>query len=272
MKNRASSYRVVPNEKLGSGGVLSKHISRPFAHRWRSITSRKFNSGNLNGDLTEKIVSQSEEKEGKNKRNNYCRKKKRFSDVDDAIQMPESESPVSGPTLQDRPKRTSRNPVEVKPRTNHPRLRGADIYVLRLGRQGPHSKDEEETCCVQAVEGDVDARPTSIPTGSLHEQLIKKDTSEDLRRHTDCERADRHPPVLSSRPCYRCVLYMASAGIKRVFWTNSLGGWEGAKVRDLVDAIDQLGSESEDDSKFALSLVFVTKHEVLMLRRVMCDR
>tara|TARA_R110002003_G_scaffold44_19_gene3424 strand:- start:4128 stop:4331 length:204 start_codon:yes stop_codon:yes gene_type:complete len=62
---------------------------------------------------------------------------------------------------------------------------------------------------------------------------------------------------------------MASVGIKRVFWTSESGGWEGAKVRDLVDELDKLGLEQPSDTTTALKSVFVTKHEVLMLRRMM---
>jgi hypothetical protein len=61
---------------------------------------------------------------------------------------------------------------------------------------------------------------------------------------------------------------MHSVGIKRVFWTKDSGEWEGAKVRDLVDALngtfDDDGCEPKDKPG-----IFVTKHEVLMLRRVM---
>jgi hypothetical protein len=63
---------------------------------------------------------------------------------------------------------------------------------------------------------------------------------------------------------------MAFVGIKRVFWTNDTGNWEGAKVRDLVDALDRLGSEHPSDANAALNRFFVTKH-VLMLRRMMGD-
>lgn len=41
-----------------------------------------------------------------------------------------------------------------------------------------------------------------------------------------------------SCPCYSCVAYMCSVGIKRVFWTNVDGQWEGGKVRDLVNALE----------------------------------
>lgn len=65
---------------------------------------------------------------------------------------------------------------------------------------------------------------------------------------------------------------MDSMGIKRVFWSNQDGEWEGAKVRDLVDALEMgIGGVEEggvgtgQESKG----FFVTKHEVLMLKRTM---
>lgn len=61
---------------------------------------------------------------------------------------------------------------------------------------------------------------------------------------------------------------MSSVGIKRVFWTTGTGTWESAKVRDLVDALDNLGQEQPSSAAATLN-VFVTKNEVLMLRRTM---
>jgi len=73
---------------------------------------------------------------------------------------------------------------------------------------------------------------------------------------------------------------MHSVGIRRVFWTNELGEWEGGKVRDLVDALSgaMAGSGGQDDAGAdgaggpggpLGNGLFVTKHEVLMLRRMM---
>ena len=57
-----------------------------------------------------------------------------------------------------------------------------------------------------------------------------------------------------------------------MFWTNANGEWEGAKVRDLVEALE-MGLEGGNgmDSKESRQDkgVFVTKHEVLMLKRMM---
>jgi hypothetical protein len=67
---------------------------------------------------------------------------------------------------------------------------------------------------------------------------------------------------------------MHAAGIRRAFWTNTKGEWEGAKVRDLMDALEAVGSGSdsskaEEDVKTKDVGVFVTKHEVLMWKRVL---
>ena len=54
---------------------------------------------------------------------------------------------------------------------------------------------------------------------------------------------------------------MHSAGIRRVFWTNNKGEWESSKVRELMDSLH------EGDG--VATGMFVTKHEVLMLKRQM---
>jgi hypothetical protein len=43
-------------------------------------------------------------------------------------------------------------------------------------------------------------------------------------------------------------------------------------VRDLVDALDKLGEEPPSDLATVLGSVFVTKHEVLMLQRMMGEK
>jgi hypothetical protein len=65
---------------------------------------------------------------------------------------------------------------------------------------------------------------------------------------------------------------MSSVGIKRVFWTTASGEWESAKVRDLVDALENFGLAQPSDVATTLNNVFVTKHEVLMLRRAMGEK
>ncbi|EKG20004.1 hypothetical protein MPH_02734, partial [Macrophomina phaseolina MS6] len=65
---------------------------------------------------------------------------------------------------------------------------------------------------------------------------------------------------------------MHSVGVKRVFWTNEEGVWEGAKVRDLVDELEGCIGEGSGDGESgdgASRRAYVTKHEMLMLRRLM---
>ncbi|KAK1752589.1 hypothetical protein QBC47DRAFT_416237 [Echria macrotheca] len=142
-------------------------------------------------------------------------------------------------------------------RMKHPKLVGADVYVARLSNSSPANprKPVSDTLADGRV---------STPTGSLHDELLCKTSP---TRSTASVRNTGHLlSAVDSRPCYRCVSYMHSVGIKRVFWTNSDGDWEGAKVRDLVDVLDGTGDESEGAAGLG---VFVTKHEVLMMRRLM---
>jgi hypothetical protein len=64
---------------------------------------------------------------------------------------------------------------------------------------------------------------------------------------------------------------MHAVGIKRVFWTNAQGAWDGAKVRDLMDALETSEASSKGGSENCGENlgVFVTKHEVSMLKRAM---
>jgi len=60
---------------------------------------------------------------------------------------------------------------------------------------------------------------------------------------------------------------MHAVGIKRVFWTNADGEWEVAKVRNLVEALEMGGGV--EGHYGGNKGVFVTKHEVLMIKRMM---
>jgi hypothetical protein len=154
----------------------------------------------------------------------------------------------------------------IKDRTKSPRLNGADLYVTRLGWQ---TADVSGTCCEAKESSTNQVAPPQPVTGSLYEELTQTTTKRTAGVTSSNPLRERQPSVLASRPCYRCISYMASVGIKRVFWTTNSGTWEGAKVRDLVDALDRLGTEPLVDATTALNSVFVTKHEVLMLRRMM---
>jgi hypothetical protein len=159
----------------------------------------------------------------------------------------------------------------------YPRLNGADVYVARLGSSSKPQANKPpnvrppivDTQSFDSLDSDSDV-PVTRSTGSLHEELTislrSKATVTSLAPASECERQE----VRESRPCYRCVLYMQSVGIKRVFWTTDRGGWEGAKIRDLVDALEGTAcnrNESEDSKGSAGMEIFVTKHEVLMMMR-----
>ena len=149
-----------------------------------------------------------------------------------------------------------------------PRLNGADIYVARLGWKTQPAAHGSLACCAED-DANTDRDSLSRPsTGSLHDELLNPERKSKPATNSVGAANSKRPSVLSSRPCYRCISYMASVGIKRVFWTTDAGVWEGAKVRDLVDALDKLGEEKSSDATAALHSVFVTKHEVLMLRRM----
>lgn len=62
---------------------------------------------------------------------------------------------------------------------------------------------------------------------------------------------------------------MHAVGIKRVFWTNDAGEWEGGKVAKFIDALDGDGDEGGCGGGPMGNGVFVTKHEVLMMKRLM---
>jgi len=103
----------------------------------------------------------------------------------------------------------------------------------------------------------------SSTEGSLHDELLNPHPNPDCKGPSNPEPFN-HVNVHASRPCYRCVTYIHSVGIRRAFWTNDSGEWEGAKVRDLVDALDRSG----DNDGINGCGMFVTKHEVLMMRKL----
>lgn len=163
--------------------------------------------------------------------------------------------------------------TKVADRIVDSRLKGADLYVARLAwRHGQHARfgihdkpqrgeDAYSASSLSSSPSDLSikvSRPS--PTGSLYDELSCCSRSMSLADPEPVRRSNEIECATSSRPCYRCVSYMQWAGIRRVFWTNDEGQWEGAKVRDLVDALE-LGTTTGTSS------MFVTKHEVLMLRR-----
>ncbi|KAF2872000.1 hypothetical protein BDV95DRAFT_606565 [Massariosphaeria phaeospora] len=180
------------------------------------------------------------------------------------------------------PKRpTSQSSHSVKERKKSPRLNGADLYVARLGWKTTDSPPSRPNTCCNATEPlPSGAPPSPSPSsGSLHDELTNpgptpapapKPPSKPPKGAASSKKDDsnsKQPSVLASRPCYRCISHMSAVGIKRVFWTTDSGAWEGAKVRDLVDALDTLGAAAQADNSEATAAF--KKHEVLMLRRTM---
>ncbi|KAK4697667.1 hypothetical protein P7C71_g431, partial [Lecanoromycetidae sp. Uapishka_2] len=170
---------------------------------------------------------------------------------------------------------------KVEDRAKDSRIKGSDLYVARLCWKTAESHDpplkqagslvKSGTAEAYVVQEDVnsthaDDGPTATPRiRSLHDELqfcgaqVTADKGQ-------CLSSQKKPMATQSRPCYRCISYMHFAGVKRVFWTNAKGEWEGAKVRELVDALEssQKGVVGGD-----VETLFVTKHEVLMLKRAM---
>jgi hypothetical protein len=151
---------------------------------------------------------------------------------------------------------TGKGRAEINDRKKHPRLAGADLYVTRLGwnnnnvaRPNPKQKfvkpptrvltppsSSESEAAPPSLSSSTSSTCTLGATGSLYDEL---------RNHTPRtssavpESAPTIPreAIHASRPCYRCVSYMHAVGIKRVFWTDDAGEWEGGKVGKFIDAL-----------------------------------
>ncbi|PVH87392.1 hypothetical protein DL98DRAFT_526100 [Cadophora sp. DSE1049] len=174
----------------------------------------------------------------------------------------------------------TKNKSSTKPntaaRTKDLRLKGSDLYVARLGNSHKTPSKKGKTPPTDCPELPLPPAPPKSPPVSLHDELspLSRSVSPSATSKADPD-DDSRPGIRASRPCYRCVSAMHAVGIKRVFWTTQDGEWEMAKVRDLVDALevgidgdgnsDGEGLGTGQESKG----VFVTKHEVLMLKRTM---
>ncbi|KAI9704341.1 MAG: hypothetical protein M1836_007202 [Candelina mexicana] len=178
--------------------------------------------------------------------------------------------------------RTGHASQKVAERRKDPRLKGADLYVARLGWKLSETplKEIREAPATGAIER-LSPKPiasSSEPSASLppvprslHDELspstLNALSATNPTRQSNSELLTTKC-ASASRPCYRCISYMESVGIKRIFWTNENGEWDGGKVRDLADALEDPDS---DVDRTASDSLFVTKHEVLMLRRLMAS-
>ncbi|GAB7323732.1 hypothetical protein MBLNU13_g07198t1 [Cladosporium sp. NU13] len=180
--------------------------------------------------------------------------------------------------------------AEVNDRKRHPRLAGADLYVTRLGwnnnniaQSNPKKKFVKHSAGDAAPPSSSESEPEapSLPSSASSTCTIGNTSSlyDELRSSAPkntppiAEKAPTIPreAIHTSRPCYRCVSYMHAVGIKRVFWTNDDGQWEGGKVAKFIDALDGEADEAGCGGGPMGNGVFVTKHEVLMMRRKMGD-
>lgn len=171
-------------------------------------------------------------------------------------------------------RQTGHSKASISARTKDLRLKGADIYVARLGHdcKACHSP----TLPQPPRPSPSPAIPSHSSPKSLHDELrLSAPSAPSNPSHASTvatSSTTTKPQIRASRPCHRCITHMHAAGIARAFWTNAQGEWEGAKVRDLMDALEggsSSGSGEGEDGKGKDAGVFVTKHEVLMLRRVM---
>lgn len=181
---------------------------------------------------------------------------------------------------------TGKSRTEVNDRKKNPRLVGADLYVTRMGwnkttatlqkvkEPRKSSSPDPETRTIPKGSGS-EAPPLSssistlVTTGSLHDELRSPSPPSRVPPAATAEPAIPRKAIHASRPCYRCISYMHAVGIKRVFWTNAAGEWEGGKVAKFIDALDGDGDEGGCGGGPMGNGVFVTKHEVLMMKRLM---
>jgi len=174
----------------------------------------------------------------------------------------------------------TKNKSSTKPntaaRTKDLRIKGSDLYVARLGTSHKTPSKKGKSPPSESPELPLPPVLPKSPPASLHDELspISRSVSPSTTSKASPD-DDIRPEIRTSRPCYRCVSAMHAVGIRRVFWTTQDGEWEMAKVRDLVDALE-VGIDGEDNSDGEgigtgqeSKGVFVTKHEVLMLKRTM---
>ena len=107
--------------------------------------------------------------------------------------------------------------------------------------------------------------PQPIPPPSrsqLHIPCLVSNLYPITHQCTNIQTENHHSPL-----GYRCIAYMHAAGIKRVFWTNATGQWEGGKVRDFIDQMDRpVVSVADDGDTAAAAAVYVTKAEVVLMK------
>ncbi|KAL9086331.1 MAG: hypothetical protein Q9159_004231 [Coniocarpon cinnabarinum] len=182
----------------------------------------------------------------------------------------------------------------VRDRQRNPRLHGADLYVARLCVDNSADQPQGRSVALShATMPSPLATSSSLPASnslnnnrstdsetprtprSLHDELTCTSASSATPSASSCEtqrsNSIRHK-AHASRPCYRCISYMHAMGIKRVFWTTQDGQWQGEKVARLMEVLEGNGNASGTrgaDEDVEIGEMYATKHEVLMMRRMM---
>ncbi|WFD29467.1 hypothetical protein MSPP1_000476 [Malassezia sp. CBS 17886] len=106
-------------------------------------------------------------------------------------------------------RRIARTPGAARGEALDTRIRGADLYVVRLLQDvDSKAKAKEQRRRHQRGVAPAPTAPVSAPRAQL--------------RYAD------------SRPCWRCLEWMHWAGVKRVYWTDAEGEWDGGKVAELL--------------------------------------
>lgn len=176
---------------------------------------------------------------------------------------------VKSPTTLIPTGQTGERSRNVKDRKRNPRLNGADIYIARLGYKRDDASTSSIVCSGPGHDSPEESPSPRCKIRSLHDELTYSQAKPKIPDARVTQPQAKQPTALASRPCYRCISYMASVGIRRAFWTTENGTWESAKVGDLMDSLNNMALGKPTDVDTALNSVFVTKHEVLMLRRTM---
>ncbi|KAL9096638.1 MAG: hypothetical protein Q9165_001125 [Trypethelium subeluteriae] len=177
---------------------------------------------------------------------------------------PEKEAICQPQTFLQPHARTGHAQYTLAGRRRYTRLNGADLYVVRLGN---NSKNEVKQSRRPLEEGEQDTRLKELDrslvksektpsTGSLHEELVFPDPRTPYRSPPKDRELFDCSMVRASKPCYRCVEYMRSVGIKRVFWTDETGQWKGCKVHELYHAFDKMSTDGHADGSDGISKPF----------------
>jgi hypothetical protein len=277
-ENSIEKHRKKKNEYEYGYGYKGDHYhgaqQKPYQHKGGS--EPQLSKLNVKGTRSIDTLSSNSDDDSVSSRNIKYKVRKLFRDT--SLESNTPQQPKKPPPIAPKPQQiliTKKSALNTKPdvasRTKDFRLKDSDIYVARLGSSNvtPPQASRHQSHNVNSTPVPTPS-PKSEPS-SLYDELspISRTPSPST---APTNPVLEKPEIRASRPCYRCVSAMHAVGIKRVFWTNADGEWEGAKVRDLVEALEK-GIEDDNGDGPGTGQenkgVFVTKHEILMLKRVM---